>query len=64
MQRVHRIGQTKTTYIKRFIVTGSVEERILELQEKKKSLAQSVSADAEDQKQIRMADLVSLFREA
>lgn len=65
LQRCHRIGQTKTTYIKRFIVVGSVEERILELQEKKKILAQSVAVntDAEEQKQLRMQDLVDLFRE-
>lgn len=62
-QRVHRIGQTRTTYVKRFIVRGSVEERILELQEKKKFLAQSVAINAEEQKQVNMQDLVDLFRE-
>lgn len=63
IQRIHRIGQTKVSYVKRFIVTGSVEERILELQEKKKFLAQSVTSDAEEQKQMRMQDLVQLFKE-
>lgn len=62
MQRIHRIGQKKRVFVKRFIVTGSVEERIIELQEKKKFLAQSVSMDAEEQKQVRMQDLVDLFR--
>ncbi|KAL8152782.1 hypothetical protein V2J09_010542 [Rumex salicifolius] len=27
--RIHRIGQTKTVRIKRFIVKGSVEERMV-----------------------------------
>jgi DNA repair protein RAD5 len=62
VQRIHRIGQKKRVFVKRFIVTGSVEERIIELQEKKKFLAQSVSMDAEEQKQVRMQDLVDLFR--
>lgn len=63
-QRVHRIGQTKTVYVKRLIVVGSVEERILELQAKKQMLAQSISAAGTDeQKQVRMQDLVDLFRE-
>ena len=61
-QRVHRIGQQKTTYVKRFVVQGTVEERILQLQEKKKFLAQSVSMSAEEQSKVRMQDLVDLFR--
>jgi DNA repair protein RAD5 len=61
-QRVHRIGQQKRTYVKRLIVRGTVEERILELQQRKRTLAQSVAAGAESQAKISTADLVDLFR--
>ena len=62
IQRVHRIGQTKTCYVRRFVVKGSVEERILELQKRKSHLAQAVSMTPEEQKSMRMNDLVDLFR--
>ena len=42
IDRVHRIGQTRTVRVKRFIIVDSVEERILELQQRKLMLAQSV----------------------
>jgi len=40
--RVYRVGQTREVRIHRFIVEGSVEERILQLQEKKLGLANEV----------------------
>lgn len=40
--RAHRIGQTKNVEIIKLISKGTIEERILELQEKKKRLSDSV----------------------
>ena len=37
--RAHRIGQWSTVKVQRMAIAGTVEERILELQEKKRSLA-------------------------
>ncbi|KAI0351250.1 hypothetical protein OH77DRAFT_1430072 [Trametes cingulata] len=37
--RVHRLGQEKEVYVKRFIIRNSIEERILRLQETKTQLA-------------------------
>ena len=37
--RAHRIGQKETVSVIRLIVNGTIEERILELQEKKRKLA-------------------------
>lgn len=40
--RVHRFGQKKSVQIIRFITTGTIEERINDLQEKKRELIDSV----------------------
>jgi SNF2 family DNA or RNA helicase len=37
--RAHRLGQTRPVRVTRFIVAGSVEERVLVLQERKRALA-------------------------
>jgi len=37
--RAHRIGQTKSVFIYKLIAADTVEERILELQERKAALA-------------------------
>ncbi len=63
LQRTHRIGQSKPVYVKRLIVPGTVEERILELQQKKRNLAQSVSAGSTGvQTKVNADDLIDLFR--
>jgi len=61
-QRVHRIGQKKPTFIRRLIVRGTVEERILELQQRKRALVQSVNVSADAQAKISTEELVDLFR--
>ena len=40
--RAHRIGQKNTVTVYRMIVKGTIEEKILELQEKKKDLADAI----------------------
>ena len=40
--RAHRIGQTKTVEVIKMVCKGTIEERILELQEKKKILSDSL----------------------
>jgi DNA repair protein RAD5 len=63
IDRVHRIGQKKAVTVSRFIMRGSVEERILELQTEKKMLASAAmsKADSKERKQERIDNLRLLF---
>ena len=45
IDRVHRFGQTRTVRVKRFVIVDSVEERILEMQQRKLQLAASVHSN-------------------
>ena len=40
--RAHRIGQTQNVFVYKLVVEGSIEERMLELQERKAALAEGV----------------------
>jgi SNF2 family DNA or RNA helicase len=44
IDRAHRIGQEKPVFAYRLIAEGTIEERIAELQNRKRALAESVIA--------------------
>ncbi|MEZ4247278.1 MAG: DEAD/DEAH box helicase [Polyangiales bacterium] len=46
--RAHRIGQTRPVTVYRLVLEGSVEEKILELHERKRGLAEGLLANADD----------------
>jgi len=61
--RTHRIGQTKAVIAYKLITRGTVEEKILALQKKKKELAEGVlTQDAAVGKALSEADVDELFR--
>ncbi|KAF1949031.1 hypothetical protein CC80DRAFT_430123 [Byssothecium circinans] len=66
VDRVHRLGQTREVEIKRFIMEGSFEEKMLDLQRKKKALADLTMAREKGTKEQaarqRLEDLRSLFK--
>ncbi|RMZ71960.1 helicase-like transcription factor [Pyrenophora seminiperda CCB06] len=66
VDRVHRLGQDREVTIKRFIMEGSFEEKMLVLQEKKKALADLTMSrerkSKEESTRARMEQLRSLFR--
>ncbi|XP_021744696.1 putative SWI/SNF-related matrix-associated actin-dependent regulator of chromatin subfamily A member 3-like 1 isoform X2 [Chenopodium quinoa] len=62
MDRVHRIGQKKDVKIVRIIARNTIEERVLELQKKKKELAKGAfGRKGKDKKETTVGDLCRLI---
>ncbi|GAA5925394.1 hypothetical protein JCM10213_008780 [Rhodosporidiobolus nylandii] len=61
--RVHRIGQTRDVQVDRLTITNSVEQRILELQNRKQGLSDAAFGEGKAQKlgKLTVADLAGLF---
>ncbi|HEX3759486.1 MAG TPA: DEAD/DEAH box helicase [Kofleriaceae bacterium] len=59
--RAHRIGQDKPVMVYRMVARDTVEERILELQDKKRALADAALADAGAAAAITRDDLLALL---
>ncbi|XP_078264835.1 transcription termination factor 2 isoform X2 [Rhinoraja longicauda] len=60
--RIYRVGQRKPVTVHRFVCEGSIEDKIFELQEKKKELAKKVlSGTGEMFTKLTLADLRILF---
>ncbi|XP_045059717.2 transcription termination factor 2 isoform X2 [Desmodus rotundus] len=60
--RIYRVGQQKDVVIHKFVCEGTVEEKILQLQETKKNLAKQVlSGSGESITKLTLADLKVLF---
>nr|XP_044994311.1 transcription termination factor 2 isoform X2 [Jaculus jaculus] len=60
--RIYRVGQQKDVVIHKFVCKGTVEEKILQLQEKKKDLAKQVLSGSGDSiTKLTLADLKILF---
>jgi len=71
MDRVHRIGQTKTVTMHRIVVDDTVEQRVLELQEKKRGIAEKaldMKGGSKNRKKqsvnFSARDLIDLFQDA
>jgi SNF2 family DNA or RNA helicase len=62
IDRTHRIGQTQKVIAYKLIVKGTVEAKVLELQEKKKRLLRElISAESGFFKSLTKEDIMGLF---
>lgn len=62
--RAHRIGQEKTVFVYKLVVKGTVEEKILEMQQRKKELMDGLFSDKTTSKlELTEQDLKGLFDE-
>lgn len=60
--RVHRIGQTKSVFVYRLIARNSIEEKIMKLKARKRSLVDSIiSADRNIEKKLSLTDLKDIL---
>lgn len=63
VERLHRIGQKKDVNIYKMITINSVEERMLEVQERKKDLRGKLfSGEKEDLKRQNLEDFKNIFK--
>ncbi|RLN78962.1 hypothetical protein BBJ28_00011788 [Nothophytophthora sp. Chile5] len=67
VDRVHRLGQTRDVLVKRYVVSDTVEDMLLQLQQRKQKLARHVLVaarphDERRSERLSLADLRSFFR--
>ena len=59
--RAHRIGQDKPVFVYKMITSGTVEEKIVEMQARKQALADALFAEGKQGSGLNAEDLQSLF---
>ncbi|MDR2502992.1 MAG: DEAD/DEAH box helicase, partial [Deltaproteobacteria bacterium] len=59
--RTHRIGQTRQVFSYKLICQNTVEEKILQLQEQKKGVAESIIPGKSSFRSLTREDLEKLF---
>ena len=60
--RAHRIGQLNPVFIHRLVARNSVEDKILLLQKKKRSLAEGILSDSDSSADLTRDDLLDLLQ--
>lgn len=59
--RAYRIGQTKPVFVHKLICAGTIEERILSMQQKKAALVEGLLTGRTDKLQLTQSDIQALF---
>ena len=59
--RVFRIGQTEETYLSRFVIKDTVDERLLQLQSKKDKIIGAAMDDRSVLSKLTIEDMLRLF---
>ncbi|VEU22419.1 DEKNAAC103580 [Brettanomyces naardenensis] len=63
IDRLHRVGQTKSVKVIRFIMQDSIEERMLEIQKRKNQLGEALTLNDDERRKKRIEEIQSLFKE-
>ncbi|KAK9475181.1 SNF2 family N-terminal domain-containing protein [Dipodascopsis tothii] len=61
IDRIHRMGQTQSVDVYRYVVKSSVEERMLKIQDRKKFIASSLGMSEDQKRAQRIEDIKLLF---
>lgn len=61
IDRIHRIGQENDVKVIRFIMQGSIEEKMLKIQERKRTIGEAVEAEEEERRKRRVEEIQMLF---
>lgn len=61
IDRIHRIGQTNNVKVFRFIIEGSIEEKMLRIQERKRTIGEAMDADQDERRKRRIEEIKTLF---
>jgi SNF2 family DNA or RNA helicase len=61
LSRAHRIGQDKNVFVKRYITTDSIEEKIVKLQEKKSRLAETFISSSNPLREMDLKDILEMI---
>lgn len=61
IDRIHRIGQINNVKVLRFIIEDSIEEKMLRIQDQKRSIGEVIDTDQEERRKRRIEEIKSLF---
>lgn len=61
IDRIHRIGQTNNVKVTRFIMENSIEEKMLRIQERKRTIGEAMDADEDERRKRRIEEIKMLF---
>lgn len=61
VDRIHRIGQTSNVQVTRFIIEDSIEEKMLRIQERKRTIGEAMDADEDERRKRRIDEIKMLF---
>lgn len=61
IDRIHRIGQTNNVKVIRFIMENSIEEKMLRIQERKRTIGEAMDADEDERRKRRIEEIKMLF---
>jgi DNA repair protein RAD5 len=61
IDRIHRIGQNNSVKVVRFIMEGSIEEKMLKIQERKRTIGEAVETEEEERRKRRVEEIQMLF---